>query len=53
MEGETKTPRIDQKSTFFYFFVFFSKNLVRKFLLGNQKHRFLKSDHIKFYWIKT
>ena len=26
MEGETKTPRIDQKSTiFFYFFVFFLK----------------------------
>ena len=23
MEGETKTARIDQKSTFFYFFVFF------------------------------
>ena len=25
MEGETKTARIDQKSTFFYFFVFFLK----------------------------
>ena len=26
MEDKTKTARIDQKSTFFYFFDFFSKN---------------------------
>ena len=25
MEGKTKTARIDQKSTFFYFFVFLKK----------------------------
>ena len=38
MERETKTVRIDKKSTFFYFF-FIKIQDVR-----NQKHQFLKGD---------
>ena len=48
MEGETKTARIVQNSTFFIY-LFFSKNSGYK---KNQKHQFLKGDRIKNFWIK-
>ena len=49
MEGETKTARIDQKSKFFYFFVFFYH---RFRVWGNLKHQFLKEDCIKMFWVE-
>ena len=48
MESETKTVRIDQKSTFFIS-LFFSKKFKIK---GNQKQQFLKGYSIKNFWVK-